>query len=86
MYKIKYLITGHEFLLPDETAQELKDKFPSDYKILEKNGKKFKDKKTIIKYKDGSIRELVVDEPLSLTLSGKGRGSKDTLSRKKHGR
>lgn len=62
MYKIKYLITGHEFLLPDKEAQELKDKFPNDYKILEKNGKKFKDKKTIIKYKDGSIRELVLDK------------------------
>ena len=62
MYKIKYLITGHEFLLPDEIAQELKNKFPNDYKILEKNGKKFIDKKTIIKYKDGSIRELVLDK------------------------
>lgn len=62
MYKIKYLITGHVFLLPDETAQELKDKFPNDYKILEKNGKKFTDKKTIIKYKDGSIRELILDK------------------------
>ena len=71
MYKIKYLITGHEFLLPDETAQELKDKFPNDYKIIEKNGKKFKDKKTIVKYKDGSIRELVLDEPLNQTLSRK---------------
>ena len=74
MYKIKYLITGHEFLLPDKDAQELKDKFPNDYKILEKNGKKFKDKKTIIKFKDGSIRELVVEEPLTPTLSRKGRG------------
>ena len=62
MCKIKYLITGHEFLLPDKEAQELKDKFPNDYKILEKNGKKFKDKKTIIKFKDGSIRELVEDK------------------------
>lgn len=62
MYKIKYLITGHVFLLPDETAQELKDKFPNDYKIIEKNGKKFKDKKTVIKYKDGSIRSLVLDK------------------------
>jgi len=62
MYKIKYLITGHEFLLPDETAQELKDKFPNDYKILEKNGKVFKDKKTVVKYKDGSIRHLVLDK------------------------
>ena len=71
MYKIKYLITGHEFLLPDKDAQELKDKFPNDYKIIEKNGKKFKDKKTIVKYKDGSIRELVLDEPLNQTLSRK---------------
>ena len=62
MYKIKYLITGHEFLLPDETAQELKDKFPNEYKIIEKDGKKFKDIKTVIKYKDGSIRELVAEE------------------------
>ncbi len=62
MYKIKYLVTGHEFILPDETAQELKDKFPNDYKILEKNGKKFKDKKTVTKSKDGSIRELVEDK------------------------
>ena len=61
MYKIKYLVTGHEFLLPDETAQELKDKFPNDYKIIEKNGKKFNDKKTVIKYKDGSIRSLVTE-------------------------
>ena len=62
MYKIKYLVTGHEFLLPDETAKELKEKFPNDYKITEKNGKKFNDKKTIIKYKAGSIRELVLDK------------------------
>lgn len=71
MYKIKYLITGHEFLLPDETAQELKDKFPNDYKILEKNGKKFKDKKTIIKFKDGSIRELILDESITKNSSDK---------------
>ncbi len=71
MYKIKYLITGHEFLLPDKEAQELKDKFPNDYKILEKNGKKFKDKKTIIKYKDGSIRELVIEKPVTSTQSPK---------------
>jgi len=61
MYKIKYLITGHEFILPDETAQELKNKFPNEYKILEKNGKKFRDKKTAVKSKDGSIRDLVVE-------------------------
>ena len=62
MFKIKYIPTGHEFLLPDETAQELKEKFPNDYKITEKNGKKFTDKKTVIKFKDGSIRELVLDK------------------------
>ena len=60
MYKIKYLATGHEFVLPDETASELKENFPNEYIILEKNGKKFKDKK-IKQPKDGSIRELVVE-------------------------
>lgn len=62
MYKIKYIITGNEFLLPDEIAQELKDKFPNEYKILEKNGKKFKDTKKIKKSEDGSIRDMVVEE------------------------
>ena len=61
MYKIKYLITGHEFLLPEETAKELKEKYPNDYKITEKNGKKFNDKKTKPKFKDGSIREVVAE-------------------------
>ncbi len=62
MYKIKYVITGHEFILPDETAKDLKEKFPNDYKILEKNGKKFKDTKKKKEEKDGSIREMVVEE------------------------
>lgn len=62
MFKIKYLITGHEFLLPDDVAQDLKDKFPNEYKIIEKNGKKFRDKKTIVKFKDGSIRSLVLED------------------------
>ena len=44
MYKIKYLITGHTFLLPEKEAKELKEKFPNDYQIIEKNGKKFRDK------------------------------------------
>ena len=43
MYKISYIPTGHVFELPDEAAKELKEKFPEDYKILEKNGKKFCD-------------------------------------------
>jgi len=62
MYKIKYLITGHEFLLPDETATELKEKFPNDYKIIEKNGKKFRDTKKKKEVKEGSIKELVVED------------------------
>ena len=37
MYKIEFIPTGHTFELPDITAQELKEKFPDDYKILEKN-------------------------------------------------
>ena len=63
MYKIEFIPTGHIFELPDLTAEELKEKFPEDYKILEKNGKKFKDKikkKTIIS--NGSIYDLVVDK------------------------
>ncbi len=63
MYKIMYLSTGHIFTLPEESAKELKDKFPDEYKIVEKNGKKFKDKipeKKIID--DKSIYHLVVEE------------------------
>ena len=41
MYKIEFIPTGHTFELPDITAEELKEKFPEDYKILEKNGIKF---------------------------------------------
>ena len=74
MYKIKYIATGHEFLLPDKDAKELKEKFPNEYKIIEINGKKVKDKKTLIKFKDGSIRELVTDTTLTPTLSPQGRG------------
>ena len=44
MYKITYLLTGNTFELPDDTARELKSKFPNEYKILEKNGKKFNDR------------------------------------------
>lgn len=44
MYKIKYLPTGHVFLLPGAVAMELKNKNPFDYQILEKDGKKIKDK------------------------------------------
>ena len=44
MYKIMYILTGHIFELPEKIAKELKETFPAEYKILEKNGKKFKDK------------------------------------------
>lgn len=63
MYKIMYLKTGHVFTLPDDSAKELKEKFPEDYKIVEKNGKKFKDKipqKKIVD--DKSIYSLVVEK------------------------
>ncbi|MCQ2744539.1 MAG: hypothetical protein MJ230_07090 [bacterium] len=63
MYKIKYLQTGHIFLLPENAAVELKEKYPEDYKILEKNGKKFRDviKKTK-ENEDNSIYHKVVEE------------------------
>ena len=62
MYKISYIPTGHVFELPDEAAKELKEKFPEDYRILEKNGKKFRDripKKKVIDTK--SIYSQVVE-------------------------
>ena len=62
MFKIKYLITGHEFLLPDEIAKDLKEKFPNDYKIIEKNGKKYKDTNKKKEEKEGSIRKYVVED------------------------
>ena len=64
MYKIEFVPTGHVFELPDITAQDLKEKFPSDYKILEKNGKKFRDrvKKKVEKIDENSIYSLVVEE------------------------
>ena len=63
MYKIAFVPTGHTFELPDITAEELKEKFPEDYKILEKNGKKYRDrlkKKVIVD--NGSIYEKVIDK------------------------
>lgn len=63
MYKIEFIPTGHTFELPDITAQELKEKFPEDYKILEKNGKKYRDKiKKKAANNNGSIYELVVEK------------------------
>lgn len=62
MYKITYLPTGHIFELPDLTAAELKEKFPNDYKILEKNGRKFKDKLKKKKNEDKSILSKILEE------------------------
>ena len=63
MYKIEFIPTGHTFELPDLTAEELKQKFPSDYKILEKNGKKYRDKiKKKIQTNRDSIFDLVIDK------------------------
>ena len=62
MYKIEFIPTGHVFELPDITATELKENFPEDYKILEKNGKKYRDrvkKKAVLN--NGSIYDLVVE-------------------------
>ena len=62
MYKIKYIATNHVFVLPDATAQELKTKFPDEYKIIEKNGKKFNDRiNKKIKTDDKNIYSLVVE-------------------------
>ena len=44
MFKIKFLPTGHIFILPEKEAKKLKECNPNEYLILEKNGKKFKDK------------------------------------------
>ena len=62
MFKIEYLKTGHIFELPDITAEELKSKFPQDYKILEKNGKKFRDRiNRGFKSETESIYEKVIE-------------------------
>ena len=44
MYKIMYILTGHIFELPSAIAKELKSKYPNDYKILEKDGKKYRER------------------------------------------
>ena len=62
MYKIEFIPTGHIFELPDSTARDLKERFPQDYKILEKNGKKYRDKiKTISLTNENSIYSKVVE-------------------------
>lgn len=61
MFKITYLPTGHTFLLPAEDAKELREKYPNEYRIIEKNGKKFKDK-TKITVPDKTILAKVLEE------------------------
>ena len=62
MYKITYLATGNVFLVPEEEAKNLKEKYPDEYKILEKNGKKFRDTvKKKPKTDDKSIYSKVVE-------------------------
>ena len=41
MYKIKFIPTGHVFILPENEAERLKKQNPNEYLILEKNGKKY---------------------------------------------
>ena len=63
MYKIKYLPTGNVFVLPKDDAMALKEKSPSDYQIIEKNGRKVKDKiKPKIKEDEKSIFSKVVEK------------------------
>ncbi len=63
MYKIKYLPTGNIFVLPENEAKKLKEKSPSDYQIIEKNGRKIKDKiKPKIQEDEKSIYSNVVEK------------------------
>lgn len=62
MFKIKYLPTGNVFLLPEETASLLREKYPDDYRILEKNGRKFNDKKRRTVISDKTILSKILDE------------------------
>ncbi len=62
MFKIKYLPTGNIFVLPEKDAKLLKEKSPEDYQIIEKNGRKFRDKiKPKIEDKENSIYSKVVE-------------------------
>lgn len=66
MFKIKYVPTGNVFILPQKDAELLKEKNPEDYLIIEKNGRKFKDK-LINKSKipKESILDKVIDKGLA---------------------
>lgn len=63
MYKIQYLPTGNIFEMPEAEAKELKEKYPYEYKIMEKNGKKFNDKvkNKTKKREDNSVYSKVVE-------------------------
>lgn len=75
MYKIKYIPTGHVFILPEAVALELKDHSPADYQIVEKNGKKFKDSVKIeqAKAQPNSILLKVLDSDNEKTIRRKKR-------------
>lgn len=63
MYKIKFLPTGNVFILPEIEAKKLKENSPSQYQILEKNGKKFKDKMNKSKPEDSkSILSKILED------------------------
>lgn len=63
MYKIKYLPTGNIFVLPENEAKKLKEKSPSDYQLIEKNGRKVKDKiKPKVQENEKSIFSKVVEK------------------------
>lgn len=63
MFKIKYIPTGHIFIIPEKDAKLLKEKSPDEYLILEKNGKKFRDKTNLKPREDTkSILSKVLDK------------------------
>ena len=62
MYKIEFIPTGHTFELPSEAAEELKQKFPDEYRILEKNGKKYFTCPDVAWIKIGSLFSELSDE------------------------
>lgn len=70
MYKIIYLPTGHVFELPENTARELKERYPGDYKIIEKNGKKYRD--IIVKKKHNDNNSIYAK-----VVAGGGDGSRN---------
>lgn len=64
MYKIKFLPTGHIFVLPESVVKELKERYPQEYQLLEKNGRKCKDKFNVTSERSdkNSIRVKVIEK------------------------